>query len=119
MLGQHKDENSSVFSKAEKIVAWACEIMLYSLQVITLIFALITMKRLKNLSGAKPICTKGICNDETEDSELCQECNTFVKVLANRLPTIQKGFVLCLSLFIFNFVMYMSQRFVNLIHKDA
>lgn len=110
----HNTRNVQTFSNFSKGVLWTCEVCLYLIQVCVLIGGFFVFFRLRRLSKAKPRCN--LC---PVDSQSCDECSNIEAVLTKRLTTIYKVLIFFLAILTCNFLLYSSQRIVNLLNLDS
>lgn len=113
-FSNHNKREVKTFSDASKALLWTTEISLYLIQVGVLIGGIFIFVRLRKLSQSKPKCD--LC---PMDGRSCMECTNIETVLAERLQTIYKVLIFFISILMCNFLLYTTQRAVNLFNLDA
>ena len=112
ILLKHDDDKTNVFNTFDKVMLRTCDVILYLIQVSVLAGSVFIFCRLRNLSYQKATCD--LC--PSMESQ-CGECQDIQSVIDTRLRTIFKAFSFFVFLFMANFVVYTSQRVINLIDQ--
>ena len=112
ILLKQDDDKTNVFNTFDKVMLRTCDVILYLIQVSVLAGSVFIFCRLRNLSYQKATCD--LC--PSMESQ-CGECQDIQSVIDTRLRTIFKAFSFFVFLFMANFVVYTSQRVINLIDQ--
>ena len=75
-----KYADGETFNDTSEVMIYICAGTLYLFQISVIVAGIVILARLNKLNKAKPVCSMGICTDDTE--ERCVNCTIIMKNLA-------------------------------------
>ena len=87
---------------------YICAGTLYLFQISVIVAGIVMLARINKLNNAKPVCSMGICTDDTE--ERCVNCTIIMKNLAQRMPLVLKVYSFFLLLIFGFYFLYTGSR---------